>query len=64
MKGDSNMIEVKVYDLTTHRDEYVVLDVEIDESMSDAEVDKIVKPHITQYFQHNNYKILTYSEIL
>ena len=58
------MIEVKVHDLTTHRDEYVVLDVDVNESMSDAEVDGIIKPHITQYFKHNNYKILTYSEIL
>lgn len=58
------MIEVKVHDLTTHRDEYVVLDVEINESMSDAEVDKIIKPHLTQYFKHNNYRILTTSNLV
>ncbi|BAK15866.1 ATPase with chaperone activity, ATP-binding subunit [Solibacillus silvestris StLB046] len=58
------MIEVKVHDLTTLRDEYVVLDIVIDENMSDAEADKIIKPHLTQYLKHNNYRILTTTSLL
>ena len=62
-EGVEKMIKVKVRDMKNQRDEYVELDVVIDESIGDVENDKIISFHITKYFRHSNYRILTYTKI-
>ena len=57
------MVEVKVRDLITHRDEYIIVDETHDDSMSDQEFVGKVKPLVMQYLKHADFRILTWTEI-
>lgn len=57
---EKKMVEVKVMDLTTNREEYVILDIEIDKKMAISQMHELFNPGIVQHLKHSNFKILTY----